>query len=91
MDDQQINVNQLAERIGAPPQTTLNDIISRQADPRLENVQKIAVALGVQAISLFTERNVKGNVHQLPGYPTISGRSDNSAAIRTRDRKKRRV
>lgn len=88
MKAQGINVSQLAGRVGAPPQTTLNDIVSLQADPRLEQVYKIATALQVPAISLLTE--LKGNIHSLPSVPTIAGRIDKSAADKAADKSRRR-
>lgn len=84
MKTQGINVSQLAGRVGAPPQTTLNDIVSLQADPRLEQVYKIATALQVPAISLLTE--LKGNIHSLPSVPTIAARIDKSSANKASDR-----
>lgn len=83
------NITQLARRVGAPPQTTLNDIVSLQADPRLEQVNKIATALEVPAISLLTEKAI-GNIHNLPIVPTISGRMDKASANKTRDRNRGR-
>lgn len=75
------SINQLAAREGAPPQTTLNDILSMQSDPRLSQVQKIAVALGqTTAVSLLTESIAVAvprgkNVHQMPDpYPSIFGK-----------------
>ncbi len=90
MKAQEINVTQLAGRVGAPPQTTLNDIVSLQADPRLEQVHKIATALQVPAISLLTELKTTGNIHTLPSVPTISGRMDKTAANKARDRNRGR-
>lgn len=89
MTAQHINVTQLAGRVGAPPQTTLNDIVSLQADPRLEQVYKIAAALQVPAISLLTEIKV-GNIHTLPSVPTIAGQMDKTAAHKARDKNRGR-
>lgn len=83
------NVTKLAGRVGAPPQTTLNDIVSLQADPRLEQVYKIAAALQVPAISLLTEIKV-GNIHTLPSVPTIAGQLDKTSAHKARDRNRGR-
>lgn len=91
MTAQSINVTQLAGRVGAPPQTTLNDIVSLQADPRLEQVYKIATALQVPAISLLTELKTIGNIHTLPGIPTIAGQLDKTRANKSRDRNKSRA
>lgn len=79
--------NQLAKRLGAPPQTTLNDVLLG-ADPRLETVHAFATALNVPAVSLLTE--VTASVHALPSYPAISARADNSDREKTPDRKKKR-
>jgi hypothetical protein len=74
----------------APPQTTLNDILSLQADPRLSQVYKIAQTLGVPAVSLLTEMsNSGGNIHVLPGVPPISRREGLDSKMG--DRKKRTV
>lgn len=72
--------NQLAKRFGAPPQTTLNDVLLG-ADPRLETVHAFATALNLPAVSLLTEAGI---VHEFPGYPTI-------AAPIAADKKKKRA
>jgi hypothetical protein len=84
MANQRINPNQLSKRVGAPRQTTINDVMLG-ADPRLETVHGIAIALGVPAVSLLTESRTA--VHQLPGYPQIGGAPAHNGV---RDRKKTR-
>lgn len=73
------NPTQLSKRVGAPPQTTLNDILSLHADPRLSQVHKIAIALDVPAVSLLTETSgssrPSGNISTLPGVPPIATKS----------------
>ena len=86
MDRQGLTRNKLSERVGAPPQTTLNDIMNG-ADPRLENVHGIAFALGVAAVELLTEKSLSGTVHIMPNYPRISGHADK----KSQDVKKRRA
>lgn len=88
MGRQGVNPTQLSKRVGAPKQTTLNDILNG-ADPRLEQVYKTAVALDVPAISLLSEQRT-GNIHTLPNVPTISGRMDKAAENKVRDRNKGR-
>lgn len=84
------NPTQLSKRVGAPPQTTLNDILSLQADPRLSQIHKIAQALSVSAVSLLTELNVSsGNITALPSVPPI-GRKEIPDS-RKADRRKRAV
>lgn len=76
---------QLAKRVGAPPQTTLNDVMLG-ADPRLETVYGVATALGIPAISLLTESSA--SLHRLPSYPSISSASSHTPKQKTQDRKK---
>lgn len=90
MEKQKLTGNQLAHRVGAPPQTTLNDVLLG-ADPRLETVYAFATALGVPAVSLLTESVLSGNVHNLPHYPKISGSPDKRIGEKAADRKKRRA
>lgn len=87
MDRQRISRNQLAQRIGAPAQRTVNDVMNG-ADPRLETVWGFATALGVSVVSLLTESS---NVRQLVRYPPILGQADNHDHSKGRDRKKRRA
>lgn len=87
MERQRLSGNQLSKRVGAPAQTTLNDVLNG-ADPRLETVWAFATALGVPAVSLLTESN---NVRQLVRYASIFGQDDNQEAGKGRDRKKRRA
>lgn len=87
MDRQGLSRNQLAKRIGAPPQTTINDVMNG-SDPRLETVWGFATALGVPVVSLLTELT---NIRQLVRYPSILGPRDNLEASKGRDRKKTRA
>lgn len=88
-DDGRPNGTKLSKRHGAPSQTTINDVL-RGADPRLETVQAFATALELAPVSLLTEQKLPGNIHNLPGIPTISGRIDKAAANKARDRNKGR-
>jgi transcriptional regulator with XRE-family HTH domain len=88
MRNQGISRNQLAKRVGAPPQTTLNDVMLG-ADPRLETVYGVAVALGVAPVSLLTESTTNaGIIYKLPVYPKIAIASEPSPVAKRRDRKK---
>lgn len=57
---QELSVNALSKRVGAPRQTTLNDVLAKGADPRLETVYQTAFALGVQPWELLVEVNRAG-------------------------------
>jgi transcriptional regulator with XRE-family HTH domain len=88
MKKQGISRNQLAQRVGAPPQTTLNDVMLG-ADPRLETVFGFAVALGVAPVSLLTESTTQtGIIYKLPVYPKIATASEPATSKKRRDRKK---
>lgn len=50
------STNALANRAGAPRQSTLNDVMNG-ADPSLETVTKIAFALGVEPWRLLVEED----------------------------------
>lgn len=84
---QGLSRSQLAGRIGAPPQTTVNDVMLG-ADPRLETVHGFATALGIPAISLLSE--VSSSLYQLPSYPQIVSAGTHTSERKVRDRKKSR-
>lgn len=88
MDRQGLNVNSLSRRVGAPAQSTLNDIM-RGADPRLESVHGIATALGIEPVLLLTELYSKGNVHKFPSYPQISVQTDKNVRRRVAETKRK--
>lgn len=88
MRNQGISRNQLAQRVGAPPQTTLNDVMLG-ADPRLETVYGVAVALGVAPVSLLTESTTNsGIIYKLPVYQKIAAAEPSPTTTKGRDRKK---
>lgn len=90
MDKQRLNVTALSKRVGAPAQTTLNDIM-RGADPRLESVHAIATALGVEAVYLLTEIYSRQNVHKFPSYPQISVPQDKHEGKKAGETKRKRA
>lgn len=87
-----LSVNELARRPGAPRQSTFNEVMNG-ADPRLETVYRIAVALNIAPWELFLDRadvvrlrtktdtNVS-KVTQLPGYPSMLGNDGNSPNVK---------
>lgn len=70
----EMSVSQLARRTGAPPQTTLNDVLNAGAVPGLTVVAQIAFALGVHAWELMKERPT-ATVTKIPDFykPMFSG------------------
>lgn len=92
----QISRNELSRRVGAPSQSTLNEILNG-AEARLTQIHKIATALGVQVWELFKERQAVGesrqpgnNVRKLPDFPPIIGQQAKPPVIKAHDRKKSR-
>lgn len=96
LERQGISRNALAGRTGAPSQSTLNEILNG-SDPRLEQVHKIAVALGVQAYELLAERPVGeslqtgNNIRHLPSYPPMIGQGAKPMVNKAHDKRKRRA
>lgn len=87
--------NALTKRVGAPPQTTFNGVMNG-ADPTLETVSQIAEALGVQAWTLFIEREASEgdspapNVVSLPPSPPPIGLGQQIASNKSGKGKKLR-
>lgn len=93
----QISRNELCGRVGAPKQSTFNEIMNG-ADPRLEQIQKISDALGVHACDLLTESSAVGeslhrsaNVRKLPTYPPMIGQQAKPSGHKSHDRRRRRA
>lgn len=77
-----ISRNELAGRAGGPKQSTFNEIMNG-SDPRLEQVHKIAVALGVSAWELLAypkvvEKRQAGSVTKFPEQPVLGQRDKHS-------------
>jgi transcriptional regulator with XRE-family HTH domain len=91
MERQGLSGNALAQREGAPPQRTIADVLNG-ADPRLETVNGLAVALGVRPVDLLTQaKGIPEKVHQISPYPPILGRADNRERTFPADRRRRRA
>ena len=83
-----MSIYQLAARTGAPPQSTLNDVLNGGAVPGLTVIYQIAFALGVNAFELLRERAEPEStkmIARIPDlYPSAFGQHRQSKKLKAR-------
>ena len=70
IEAQRATQNQVANRVGAVRQRTLNDILNG-ADPRLSTVFQVATAIGCQPWELLVEKGVRRETTTTEQFVTV--------------------
>lgn len=82
LEERGLSVNALSDRLYAPPQRTLADVMNG-ADPRLSTIYGLCVALQLNICDLFSEtRGGKGVVFVLPQQNNLPSKKQISKDIK---------